>query len=406
MNISKYCNGILSFNILDNTFYVDTLDYGIITIPEKFLNKAFIHDEVLLKIKKDTNIGFVQKVLTRSESTYLIGEIDNEHIKPWNIGYYKDFYIGQNNFKKGDIVSFKYLNDWKDKSPNVIDVLLVDLSDTTRSNKLFVRYNISNKFSEDSYEDCKNLIFNYKSKTDFTRLKTISFDSTYETAISYEKTIFGYRLYYHIADCTENIRTGNSIDTDAYNKGYTIFTPDYIPILPQDFINYTSLLKGKDRQTISVIFNLDQNYTILESSIVRSIINVDRNYTLDEAYTDLINDDIYLNELYIVSKALNNETDITINKIEKIQQRLKNIVNTTIHSKYIDNIFISSISDKDVIPSSSNCSFTNVLTEYPDIFNQRILVKLMDSKKIITGNIYKMCKHLTNMKQIKNSLII
>ena len=155
-------------------------------------------------------------------------------------------------------------------------------------------------------------------------------------------------------------------------------------------------MENQDRQAISCIINLDHNYQIIDSNITRSVINVSNNYN----YYVEFDSNIYLNELFIATKAISNNKIYHDNKIESIQKGLEKIINNLLLEKY-KTTYIG-YDGKKYIPSDYNeISFINVLTNYVDVFNQRILLKMLDNKKIITGNMFKMCQHLNSKNEIK-----
>ena len=96
-----------------------------------------------------------------------------------------------------------------------------------------------------------------------------------DDAISIKKTENGYILGVHIADVSHYVKAGGAIDTEAINRGTSVyFTDKVVPMLPTELSNgICSLNTGVDRLALSCIVVLDKSGTILSSELRKSIIN-------------------------------------------------------------------------------------------------------------------------------------
>ena len=127
-------------------------------------------------------------------------------------------------------------------------------------------------------------IFNSKARRDFRALTTITIDGEdakdLDDAISLEyfpeKKL--YRLYVHIADVTEYVKEGSSLDLEALERGTSVYLTDrVIPMLPRELSNgICSLHEGVDRLTLSCIMDYNEKGEQLSHEICPGIICSDK----------------------------------------------------------------------------------------------------------------------------------
>ena len=127
-------------------------------------------------------------------------------------------------------------------------------------------------------------ILNSKARRDFRTLTTITIDGEdakdLDDAISLEyfpeKKL--YRLYVHIADVTEYVKEGSSLDLEALERGTSVYLTDrVIPMLPRELSNgICSLHEGVDRLTLSCIMDYNEMGEQLSHEICQGIICSDK----------------------------------------------------------------------------------------------------------------------------------
>ena len=127
-------------------------------------------------------------------------------------------------------------------------------------------------------------ILNSKARRDFRALTTITIDGEdakdLDDAISLEyfpeKKL--YRLYVHIADVTEYVKEGSSLDLEALERGTSVYLTDrVIPMLPRELSNgICSLHEGVDRLTLSCIMDYNERGEQLSHEICQGIICSDK----------------------------------------------------------------------------------------------------------------------------------
>ena len=96
-----------------------------------------------------------------------------------------------------------------------------------------------------------------------------------DDAISLEVTDNGYTLGVHIADVSHYVKEGSTLDTEAFERGTSIyFTDKVVPMLPKALSNgICSLNADVDRYALSALISLDKEGNILGCTPVESIIN-------------------------------------------------------------------------------------------------------------------------------------
>ncbi len=83
----------------------------------------------------------------------------------------------------------------------------------------------------------------------------------HDDAINVEKTTFGYRLGVHIADVSFFVTEGSVLDTEAYQRGNSVYLPGMvIPMLPETLSSdICSLRPDVDRLTQSMFIDFDHD---------------------------------------------------------------------------------------------------------------------------------------------------
>ena len=127
-------------------------------------------------------------------------------------------------------------------------------------------------------------ILSSKARRDFRAITTITIDGEdakdLDDAISLEyfpeKKL--YRLYVHIADVTEYVKEGSSLDLEALERGTSVYLTDrVIPMLPRELSNgICSLHEGVDRLTLSCIMDYNEQGEQLSHEICPGIICSDK----------------------------------------------------------------------------------------------------------------------------------
>ena len=245
-----------------------------------------------------------------------------------------DFYIinDNSNARNGDRVIIEFI-EWKDtKSPQakIIKILGKPGENETEIQTILSEYGFPYHF-DDKIEIELNKIEEKISKVeetkreDFRKKITFTIDpkdaKDFDDAISFDITSEGYEVGIHIADVSHYVKPNTKLDTEAYNRGTSVYLVDrVVPMLPEKLSNNICSLRPKeDKLTFSAVFTLDINGKILKQKFCRTIINSDYRLSYEEAQH------IIENKQEIIPQEL------TIDKKEKkIERNLIEAI-TTIH---------------------------------------------------------------------------
>ena len=107
-----------------------------------------------------------------------------------------------------------------------------------------------------------------------------------DDAISIERVGKNYLLGVHIADVSNYVREGSSLDKEAVKRGTSVYLIDtVIPMLPKELSNgICSLNPNEDRNALSIDILLDENANILNSKLYKSVIRSKKQMTYDNVY--------------------------------------------------------------------------------------------------------------------------
>ena len=107
----------------------------------------------------------------------------------------------------------------------------------------------------------------------------------FDDAISLRKLSNGrWEVGVHIADVSYYVRPGSAIDEEAYQRGTSVYLVDRtIPMLPEKLCNNVcSLRPDEEKLTFSVVFEMDDEATILSHWIGKTVIKSCRRYAYEE----------------------------------------------------------------------------------------------------------------------------
>ena len=128
-----------------------------------------------------------------------------------------------------------------------------------------------------------------RKRRDFRDAFTITIDPSdakdFDDAISMKSLGNGHwEIGVHIADVSFFVKQGTAIDSEAYDRGTSVYLVDrVIPMLPEHLSNQLcSLQPHKDRLCFSAVFEMDEDTRIFNEWFGKTIIHSDHRFNYDE----------------------------------------------------------------------------------------------------------------------------
>ncbi len=127
-------------------------------------------------------------------------------------------------------------------------------------------------------------------RRDFRDVTTFTIDPAdakdFDDALSYEKLENGlHRVGIHIADVSHYVRPGTNLDSEAYNRGTSVYLVDRtIPMLPEALSNnLCSLRPDEEKLCFSAVFDIDDNAKVHKEWFGHTVIKSNRRFCYEEA---------------------------------------------------------------------------------------------------------------------------
>ena len=108
----------------------------------------------------------------------------------------------------------------------------------------------------------------------------------FDDAIEVQPTDFGWAVSIHIADVSHYVMPGTALDTEARNRGNSVYLADrVIPMLPENLSNgLCSLRPNEDRLAFSVFADINRDGTVRHVRFGRSVIRSSARLTYRQAF--------------------------------------------------------------------------------------------------------------------------
>lgn len=345
--------------------------------------KDAIHNDLVAVEKINKEEGKIVKVINRNLKN-VVGELsleDNQNIVKIDTDKYKLIITiddeNKNNAMVGNIVLVEPFmqikgNNYKGKIVKVlghkndpgIDILEIvynhEISDIFSEKVIEESNNISEKVIEKDYEGRKDL----RNQEIFT----IDGDDAkdFDDAVSIKINEDGnYLLGVHIADVSNYVKPGTTLNEEAFNRGNSVYLADrVIPMLPQKLSNgICSLNEGVDRLTVTCDMVIDNKGNVVKYDIYNSVINSKKRMTYKKVNEILENNiDVQGYEAFVES----------LNKMKDLSQIIRK---SKIDKGYID----FEINEPEIIVDESGKAIDIKLRE------RGIAEKLIEDFMIITN---------------------
>ena len=202
------------------------------------------------------------------------------------------------NVQHGDKVVIR-ITDWAlgSKSPagELVEVLGRAGENNTEMHAILAEYGLPYHF-EQKVEDAAQAIpstitkADYAARRDFRKITTFTIDPAdakdFDDALSIRKIEDGvWEVGVHIADVTHYVQPRSVIDTEAEERGTSVYLVDRtIPMLPEKLSNeLCSLRPDEESLCFSAVFTLNEEAEVLDKWFGRTVILSDRRFTYEEA---------------------------------------------------------------------------------------------------------------------------
>ena len=285
-------------------------------IPDIFIAKnnkkdAMNGDIVEVRILKEKhgvhNEGAIINVVERN-TKQVVGTFE----KSKNFGFVipddnqlgTDIFISKSNFAKAKnhqkvvVKITKYPRKGMKAEGKIVEVLgYVDEAGIDMLS-IIKQYNLLNEFPKNVLEEAKEVSkieIKPEGRVDFRDKEIFTIDGEdakdLDDAVCVDDNGDGtYTLGVHIADVSNYVKEGSSLNAEAIKRGTSVYMLDrVIPMLPKELSNgICSLNQGQDRYALSVIMKIDEHGKVIDSDICKSIINVTKRMTYTDV-ADIIN---------------------------------------------------------------------------------------------------------------------
>ncbi len=308
-------------------FVVDLPDISVLVSKDNTANVKVkdIVSITLTNIKKNSIFASVEKVIRESREVYFaVCEKKTETILYHKVIDQKGEIIfvsrkSKNDPKVGDIVQIsatgKYLAN---RTECKILKIVSENPDDFDFERICTRHNLPSQYDSYNEKDIAAAVTEkeHQNRKDLSGLLTVTIDGEtakdFDDAISFEKSVFGYTLYVHIADVSAYIKKGTKLDEEALKRGNSYYLGNkVIPMLPEALSNVLCSLRANEQKLcITAILNYTKKYKLKSYSFTKSYIVVDNRLTYKSAH-QMIDDD------------KNDDVTVLLKNLKKLTENLK-----------------------------------------------------------------------------------
>lgn len=299
--IKRHADGF-GFLIPDNTDHAD------VYIPKQSMTGVMTNDRVLVEVFKsrgeDRYHGEIVKVMSRGTKK-VVGRITQLNdlwylIPDESKGWGHDLKIKQEdalNSKHGDLVQVEIINYYSEDTPftgKVVEVIGNAQDPLTDVKRVLRSQNVPEEFSPLTLKEVAGLKedpnpSDWKSRTDIMHLPLITIDGAtakdFDDAVFVETTEEGFHLIVAIADVSNYVKPGTSLDRDAYDRGTSVYFPNFVvPMLPEILSNgLCSLKPNVPRLCLVADMHFDFQGERLSSTFYEAVMKSQARVTYGEA---------------------------------------------------------------------------------------------------------------------------
>jgi len=247
--------------------------------------------------------GQIVEVVERSRTSF-VGTVQISgkfaFLVPDDVSMPVDIFIPKeaiNNAKNGQ-KAIARMTDWPEHSKNPFGEISQVLGDPGNNdvemNSILASFDFPLQFKPETLKEAEKISTKIsrqeiESRRDFRPVWTCTIDppdaKDFDDALSLKKLENGeWEVGVHIADVSHFVIPGTAIDTEAYDRGTSIYLVDRtIPMLPEKLSNMVcSLRPDEDKLCFAAVFTMDDNAVISNEWYGKSIIRSNRRYNYEE----------------------------------------------------------------------------------------------------------------------------
>jgi ribonuclease R len=315
-----------------------------IFLPPHCSGKAWHGDRVLVELDlrqmdEGRMSGHVVKLLQRGESTCQgrLEKVGQEYYVQPEGGRLPALKVagGHSGLRKGDKVQAKILSYGGRRVSPLCQVTAVYGKDGTRKaavEGILAQHKIVRQFPQAVLEEAEAAPQTVapaarRGRLDLREQQIITIDGPYakdlDDAVSLEPTETGWRLGVHIADVSHYVKEGSALDTEALNRGTSVYFADQVvPMLPEKLSNgICSLNPQVERLTLSCIMEVDKSGRVTDYTIAKSVIKTAERMSYPDCNTLLAGGDAALEERYAAILPMLREMAVLSRKLEGLRKQ-------------------------------------------------------------------------------------
>ena len=189
----------------------------------------------------------------------------------------------------------EWKQDFKNPTGEVLDILGVTGENTAEIHAILAEFGLPYKYPQAVEKAADKIDAGITDEVvaqriDMRNVLTFTIDPAdakdFDDALSYRVLPNGhFEVGVHIADVTHYVRPDSIIDKEAQKRATSVYLVDrVVPMLPEHLCNgICSLRPDEEKLAFSVIFEMDAQAKIYNSTIARTVIKSDRRFSYEEA---------------------------------------------------------------------------------------------------------------------------
>ncbi len=281
-----------------------------IEIPEGRLNTALHRDVVSISLLPEKSEygrvqGEVVEIISRAKTRF-VGTLEEEsgvrYLKPDNFRFYPRMRVTEGSENIGENIKVlveltRWENPERDPEGKVVSVIGEKGEHETEMQAILIGHDFDVNFPPEVEEEAKKIgehrditSEEVAKRRDMRDVTTFTIDPAdakdFDDALSFREVGGDHvEVGIHIADVTHYVLPGGPIDTEAQERGTSIYLVDRtIPMLPEVLSNdVCSLNPNEDKLAFSAIFTLSKDGSVTDRWFGRTVINSDKRFTYQEA---------------------------------------------------------------------------------------------------------------------------